>query len=139
MQLGLPQDKLQKCISLLHDTSSRRKIALRQLQSLIGNLNFACKAIRPGRAFLRRLIGRTIGVKQPHHKVYLTNQALADIHCWFNSCRTTTAPPSSSTTTGLILRPSIATPTPPPLRDIRSSSGTDGWRAVVPRHGTNST
>jgi len=82
MQLGLPQDKLQKCISMLHDASSRRKVTLRQLQSLIGNLNFACKAIRPGRAFLRRLIGRTIGVTQPYHKVYLTNQARADIHCW---------------------------------------------------------
>jgi len=78
MQLGLPQDKLQKFNSLLHDASSRRKITLRQLQSLIGNLNFACKAIRPGRAFLRRLIGRTIGVKQPYHKVYLTNQALGN-------------------------------------------------------------
>jgi len=83
MQLCLPQDKLQKCISLLADASSRRKFTLGQLQSLIGNLNFACKTIRPGRAFLRRLIGRTIGVKQPFHKVYLTNQSLADTQCWF--------------------------------------------------------
>ena len=40
----------------------RRKVTLVELQSLLGLLNFACKVIRPGRAFLRRLINLTCGL-----------------------------------------------------------------------------
>ena len=45
----------------------RQKVTLRELQSLIGLLNFACLVVVPGTAFLRRLINLTIGVKRPHH------------------------------------------------------------------------
>jgi hypothetical protein len=40
---------------------SKRSITLRELQSLLGLLNFACSVIIPARAFLRRLFGLTIG------------------------------------------------------------------------------
>ena len=57
----LPEDKLQKCRLLLESFCRRRKVTLRELQSLIGLLNFTCSVIVPGRAFLRRLIDLTIG------------------------------------------------------------------------------
>ena len=38
----LPEDKLHKCHTLLISFYSRRKVALKELQSLIGLLNFTC-------------------------------------------------------------------------------------------------
>ena len=55
---------------------------MRQLQSLLGLLNFACRVIKPGRAFLRRLIFLTIDVKEPHHFVRITAEARKDIDIW---------------------------------------------------------
>lgn len=41
------------------------------MQSLIGSLNFACRAIIPGRPFCRRLI---IGVSVFHERFWVTNE-----------------------------------------------------------------
>ena len=56
MEARLPRDKISKCMLLLEQFIHRKKVMLRELQSLIGFLNFACSVIVPGRAFLRRLI-----------------------------------------------------------------------------------
>ncbi len=55
------------------------KVTLRELQSLIGLLNFACKVILPGRAFLRRLTNLTRGTTKPHHHIRLNKEARLDI------------------------------------------------------------
>ena len=52
-----------------------KKTTLRQLQSLIGLLNFACCVVPPGRAFLRRIIDLTGGLKYPHHRRWVTKEA----------------------------------------------------------------
>lgn len=44
---------------------SQKSATLKQLQSLIGMLNFACKVVPPGRPFLRRLLDLTVGLKKP--------------------------------------------------------------------------
>ena len=75
-------DKLHKCHSLLTAFYVRRKVTLKELQSLVGLLNFICSVIRPGRAFLRRLIDLTVGLKRPHHHVRLTKDAKADLQVW---------------------------------------------------------
>ena len=62
LEARLPVDKLEQCKLLLRDFSARSKVSLRELQSLIGVLNFACSVVVPGRPFLRRLIDLTIGV-----------------------------------------------------------------------------
>ena len=49
---------------------------------LVGVLNFACSVVVPGRAFLRRLIDLTIGIRHPHHRVRLTRQAKLDLGVW---------------------------------------------------------
>ena len=58
----LPQDKIEKCITIISGFLVRRKATLKEVQSLHGLLNFACSVVRPGRAFLRRLIDLTIGI-----------------------------------------------------------------------------
>ena len=82
LEARLPPDKLHQCNTLLTDFASRSKVTLKELQSLIGVLNFACSVIVPGRAFLRRLIDLTMGVSQPHHRIRLTQQAKLDIAVW---------------------------------------------------------
>ena len=60
----------------------RNKITLRDLQSLIGSLNFACSVIVPGRVFLRRMINLPIGKKHPHHFIRITKEIKHDLQIW---------------------------------------------------------
>ena len=82
MECRLPVDKIVKIRNALNKTYNRKKIKLRDLQSLIGLLNFACLVVSPGRAFLRRLIDLTIKVFNPFHWIKLTCEARADILAW---------------------------------------------------------
>ena len=80
----LPDEKLQKCRMLLHAFYRRRKVSLKELQSLLGLLNFTCAVVVPGRAFLRRMIDLTRGAKRPHHRIRITKEAKHDIKVWLN-------------------------------------------------------
>ena len=62
MQASLPEDKLARCRDQLLSCYRMKRITLRDLQSLIGLLNFTCSVIVPGCAFLRRLINLTKGI-----------------------------------------------------------------------------
>ena len=78
----LPQEKVDKCIDGIKNARGRHKITLRDLQSLIGSLNFACSVIVPGRVFLRRMINLTIGKKHPHHFIRITKEITHDLQMW---------------------------------------------------------
>lgn len=80
----LPEDKLQKCSVLLESFYKRRKVTLRELQSLLGLLNFTCSVIVPGRPFLRRMIDLTVGVRRAHHRIRLSKGTKHDITVWLN-------------------------------------------------------
>ena len=67
----LPLDKINRCLSLISDFLTRKKVTLKEIQSLTGMLNFACSVVVPGRAFLRRLIDLTVGIHSPYHFVRL--------------------------------------------------------------------
>ena len=57
----------------------------RELESLIGILNHACKVVRPGRSFLRRLIDllhQTGNRPEGHSIIRLNNACRADIAWW---------------------------------------------------------
>ena len=82
MEARLPEDKLQKCKELLTDFQKRRKVTLRELQSLTGLLNFTCSVVLPGRAFLRRLFDLTKGARRPHHRIRLSKACRKDISVW---------------------------------------------------------
>ena len=57
-------------------------MTLRELQSLIGTLNFPCKVIVPGCPFWRRFIGLTIGISRPNVHIRLNNEARLDLTAW---------------------------------------------------------
>jgi hypothetical protein len=60
MELRLPLEKLEKVKQQLNHLYHRRSVKLQELQSLLGLLNFTCRAVYPGRAFLRRSYTRSI-------------------------------------------------------------------------------
>ena len=92
MEARLPSDKLAELDSLLQLNMHRKKIKFRDLQSLLGHLNFACKVIKPGRCFLRRLYDLTYGCHKPDHFIKLNKAARADLQVWasfihqYNGC-----------------------------------------------------
>lgn len=83
MEARLPQDKLSKLRSLLLYHTGRRKITLKDLQSLIGLLNFCCSVVIPGRCFLRRLINLTVKVSKPTHRITMSADSRRDLKAWF--------------------------------------------------------
>jgi hypothetical protein len=82
MEARLPPDKIQKCLLLLNQYLGLEKATLRQLQSLIGLLNFTVCVVSPGRPFLRRLIDLTIGLKRPTNHRRLTREVKLDMLMW---------------------------------------------------------
>ena len=87
MEARLPDDKVQKCNARLLDMHKRRKTTLKELQSLIGLLNFTCSVVLPGRAFLRRLVDLTKGVRLPHHRLRITAACCRDLEVWLQFLR----------------------------------------------------
>ncbi len=49
MTLSLPQDKVEKAHSLLDAIFKKRKVKAAEIQKIHGFLNFACRAVPPGR------------------------------------------------------------------------------------------
>lgn len=82
MEARLPQDKIDKCKHLLESFLQRRSATLRDFQSHIGFLNFACSVVVPGRAFLRHLIDGAKGIHKPHHHIKLSLAVKADLKTW---------------------------------------------------------
>ena len=61
----------------------RRKCCTkRELQSLAGHLNHACKVVRPGRRFLRGIFGLLSGFKRKDHFIRLNGAFRADLEWW---------------------------------------------------------
>ena len=80
--LRLPREKLERARTTVSELLVRKKAPLRQVQSCIGILNFACLAVPVGRPFLRRLADICRGVRRPHHRVSLTAAARLDLRAW---------------------------------------------------------
>ena len=81
MEARLPSDKLEKCRFMLREFL-KRKVSLKEMQSLIGLLNFTCSVVLPGRKFLRRMINVTVGVRRPTHLIHLTRDVKKDTKMW---------------------------------------------------------
>ncbi|KAK3105594.1 hypothetical protein FSP39_001375 [Pinctada imbricata] len=82
MQSRLPVEKVQKIQHKLREFLLRKKVTLRELQSLVGLLNFACSVVVPGRAFLRWLINLTCGINYPFHFIRLSKEVKEDLFMW---------------------------------------------------------
>ena len=72
--------------SLLLAWRGRKVCRKRELLALIGSLSHACKAVRAGWSFLRRLIDLSTTVKPLHRFVRLGASARSDIEWWYRYC-----------------------------------------------------
>jgi hypothetical protein len=81
-QLRLPSDKLKKIRDAINKWDRRQKATLKELQSLIGLLQFCSRAIWPARAYLQNMVNLTRGVTHPNHYIRLTNAFHKDIDMW---------------------------------------------------------
>lgn len=82
MQLQLPLDKLRRLQGLLSDWGDKKTCERRELESLIGLLNHACKVVRCGRSFLRRMLDLLLGVPMPRtrpHPIRLNRAFRSDL------------------------------------------------------------
>ena len=80
--VSVPNDKIIAISGKITSVLQGEKVTLKTLQSLIGSLSFICRAVTPGRAFLRRLIDLTKGIQKPWHKIWLARGARADLNMW---------------------------------------------------------
>ncbi len=82
MQARLPEDKLSKAEAKLTDLVQKESVQRFKLESLVGLLAFACKVVRPGRAFLRRAY--TVIAKTPSqfHHIKLNHELKSDLRMW---------------------------------------------------------
>ena len=83
LQIRLPQEKLTRLLDLLAAWRGRKACRKRELLSLVGSLSHASKAVRSGRAFLRRLIDLSTTASNPDHFIRLNTDARSDIEWWY--------------------------------------------------------
>jgi hypothetical protein len=80
----LPQDKLDKLKGELIKFYNRKRASKRQLQQLVGLLNWASSVVHGGRVFFRRLLDLSNSLKGKNDKVILSVEAKKDIEWWYN-------------------------------------------------------
>ena len=83
-EFRLPQDKLERLRSLLEDWGDRKACGRREHESLVGVLNHACKVVRSGRTFLRRMLDLLKGNHHPlrPHPIRLNRSFRSDLTWW---------------------------------------------------------
>ena len=77
MEALLPLDKVSRITNIIKSFQSRTSCTKQELLSLLGHLNFSCRVIHPGPAFVPYLIGLFFTVKELHHHVKITTKC-----CW---------------------------------------------------------
>ena len=82
MEIRLPDDKLARLRLTIQKWKTSKSCTKRDLLSLIGQLNHACKVVRYGRTFLRRMINLSTCAKELHHHIRLNVSFRSDLQWW---------------------------------------------------------
>ena len=82
MVLRLPRDKLLALKERLASWRGRQSCTKSELQSLAGSLQHACKVVRSGRTFLRRVFELLRGICESYHHIRLNNGMRSDLAWW---------------------------------------------------------
>lgn len=81
-ELRMPQEKLLCFKHTIQKWRGRKCCRLRELQSLTGLLNHACKVVKPGKVFLGRMFRLAAGVHKPNHRIRLNLEFQSDLEWW---------------------------------------------------------
>ena len=82
MALRLPRPKLDELKRLVYEWTVKRSCGRRDLKSLVGKLQHACKVVRPGRTFLRRMLDLLRGVGKRQTFIRLNAAFRSDLRWW---------------------------------------------------------
>ena len=85
--LSLPEDRLKHLVDEATGVLSLKNVSKRQLQSIVGKLNWAGSVIPGGRIHLRRIINRINSLRAPHHRSRITECIRADLEWWIHNVR----------------------------------------------------
>ena len=80
--LRLPQEKLHRLQGLITSWAGHKSCSKQELLSLIGQLQHACRVIRPGRTFRRRMINLSTVATELHHHIRLSADFRSDLQWW---------------------------------------------------------
>ena len=84
--LAIPEDKCIKAVNMLREVLAQKTITVKDLQKLTGTLNSLCRAIFPGRAFLRQMYDRMItesGIElKGYHHIRVNADLKEDCRMW---------------------------------------------------------
>ena len=84
MQARLPQDKLTRLRQELATWQVKKSCTRKELEHLVGVLQFACKVVPQGRPFVRRMINLLCVPKEPYHHVRLNKEFRSDLLWWYS-------------------------------------------------------
>ena len=80
--LCLPRDKVQELKSLIATWTQRKSCTKRDLHSLVGKLQHACKVVCSGRSFLRKMFELLRGTAKKQHFIRLNRSFHSDLRWW---------------------------------------------------------
>ena len=80
--LELPPEKLAQFRTVIKESLSRKRLTLKQLQSLAGKLNWAAGVVRGGRTYLRRVLDAMRPLRAAHHKIVVSDTMRQDLKWW---------------------------------------------------------
>ena len=82
----IPEEKVIRALDMLAHllNPNKKKATVHQIQKLCGFLNFLCRCVVPGRAFLRRLYSTVSSKLKPHHHIRITQEMKSDMQVWVN-------------------------------------------------------
>ena len=82
MTAKLPVEKLERYSQNIVHILAKDKTTLRELKSLLGQLQYSTSVIPVGKCFLRRMYNATIGITKPYHYIRITKQIKEDLLLW---------------------------------------------------------
>lgn len=84
MTISVPDDKLCETRDLLEQFLYAKRVTKRQIQSLVGKLNWITQCIYGGRFHVRRLIDKSNTLKAGWHRTNVTREMKLDILWWLH-------------------------------------------------------
>ena len=83
--LSIPEDKRICAVNMLNYFIEKKKATVKEMERLVGYLNFLIRAIVPGRAFTRRMYAKFATAKQKlasHHHIKIDAEFKSDCQVW---------------------------------------------------------
>lgn len=84
MEVRIPLAKISEIVVKINNLLQKSKATLKELQSLIGSLNFCCRAIPLGRPFSRRLVNAICGLTKSHYHIRVSCEMKLDLQMWLS-------------------------------------------------------